>query len=269
VKLRLPLLSLTIWRVFSLLCILQVSEPAANLAAPPGGRRSGVVTPPVVINSPQPDSVPPTSHAEYQGTVLLQIEVDERGDVAQVWVLKPLSLGLDEKAVASVRAWKFRPATRNGVPTRARLMVEINFRLAHPPHYDAQCPVPFAFGTVDSNGPKKLTWEDLSNQADHWWTQQKKSGKLSSLCLASPSDSRYAIIWKRPPRPQAQRVVYVYGSGLSTGDPEDSAKGVVEVFSMSKGEVNSPALFTSKGTSCKNGFKEAVRYLAGQAPSTK
>lgn len=157
--------------VAALLCVLQSRQILGTGPDPADAQRADAVTPAVVINAPQPDSVRLTDHFEYQGKVVLQIEVDERGNVTHVEVKKPLGFGLDEKAVAGVRTWKFKPATWNGQPTRTRIMVEVNFRLAHSPHHNAQCPVPFAFGTMDSNDPKKLVWEDLSNEVDHWWTQ--------------------------------------------------------------------------------------------------
>ena len=33
-------------------------------------------------------------------------------------VVKPLGLGLDEKAVETVQTWKFKPAMTNGTPCR-------------------------------------------------------------------------------------------------------------------------------------------------------
>jgi TonB family protein len=44
-------------------------------------------------------------------------------------VVKPLDKGLDKSAVETVRTWKFKPGTRNGVPIPIKVMVEITFRL--------------------------------------------------------------------------------------------------------------------------------------------
>ncbi len=40
-----------------------------------------------------------------------------------------LSDGLDQKAIESVRQWKFEPATKDGVPVAVRVNVEVQFRL--------------------------------------------------------------------------------------------------------------------------------------------
>jgi hypothetical protein len=42
---------------------------------------------------------------------------------------KPLGGGLDEKAIETVKTWKFKPATREGVPVPVRVVVEVTFRL--------------------------------------------------------------------------------------------------------------------------------------------
>jgi TonB family protein len=67
--------------------------------------------------------------AKYQGTVVLWIVVDATGAVMDCRVVKPLGLGLDEKAVETVMTWKFKPAMRNGMPVPVRVMVEVPFRL--------------------------------------------------------------------------------------------------------------------------------------------
>jgi periplasmic protein TonB len=38
-------------------------------------------------------------------------------------------MGLDEKAIAAVREWRFQPATLNGQPVAVQINVEVSFRL--------------------------------------------------------------------------------------------------------------------------------------------
>ena len=89
----------------------------------------GNVSAPVPIYKPEPPYSEEARKAKYQGTVVLLIVVDSQGDVADVSVLKPLGMGLDEKAVSTVRTWKFHPALRNNTPVAVRVSVEITFRL--------------------------------------------------------------------------------------------------------------------------------------------
>jgi TonB family protein len=89
----------------------------------------GGVTEPVPIEKPDPSYSEKARKARYQGTVVLWIVVDAQGDVEQQTVVKPLGLGLDERALRTVRTWKFKPAARNGTPVPVRVMVEVSFRL--------------------------------------------------------------------------------------------------------------------------------------------
>ncbi len=38
-------------------------------------------------------------------------------------------MGLDEKAIAALRLWKFEPALKDGRPVPVQINVEVNFRL--------------------------------------------------------------------------------------------------------------------------------------------
>jgi TonB family protein len=89
----------------------------------------GGVSEPVPIYKPDPAYSEEARKAKYQGTVVLWIVVDAAGVVTDCRVVKPLGLGLDEKAVETVRTWKFKPAMRNGTPVPVRVMVEVSFRL--------------------------------------------------------------------------------------------------------------------------------------------
>jgi len=227
------------------------------------------VTPPVPVQTPQPGAIPTGDHFEYQGTAVLEIEVNEGVNVTHAKVIKPVGYGLDEKALETVRTWKFRPAMVNGHPTSVRAKVEIKFRLNHAPQLNASCPIPFAFAEGDWNDPKKLTWGHLSDDAENWWDRQRGAQKFSNLCVASPIGARYAIVWRR--------LSYTYAGGTTDGSKRNipdaglwtSPKGAVEVFQMSEGEVKLPALFTSKSRSSKNGFKEAVNYLVRHPGSSE
>jgi TonB family protein len=47
--------------------------------------------------------------------ILLDVWIDERGNVAYVKIVKSIPLN-GPAAIAAVRQWKFSPATRNGKP---------------------------------------------------------------------------------------------------------------------------------------------------------
>jgi periplasmic protein TonB len=89
----------------------------------------GGVSAPIPIYKPDPAYSEEARKAKYQGTVVLWITIDAAGAVTDCRVVKPLGMGLDEKAIESVRTWKFKPALRNGSPVPVRVMVEVSFRL--------------------------------------------------------------------------------------------------------------------------------------------
>jgi TonB family protein len=89
----------------------------------------GGVSAPIPIYKPEPAYSEEARKAKYQGTVVLWIVVDTQGNVTDPRVVRPLGLGLDEKALETVRTWKFKPALRNGSPVPVRVIVEVIFRL--------------------------------------------------------------------------------------------------------------------------------------------
>ena len=96
----------------------------------PGGFRTGKgVSAPMLLFSPEPEYSEEARKAKFQGTVRLALVVDERGNPAQIRIITPLGLGLDEKAIEAVRKWKFKPGMKDGKPVAVQASVEVNFRL--------------------------------------------------------------------------------------------------------------------------------------------
>jgi TonB family protein len=89
----------------------------------------GAIIPPRPLYSPDPPYSEKARVVRYQGVILLVLAVDENGDVTGVRDIKPLGMGLDENAIDTVRRWKFQPAMRDGKPIRARVSIEVSFRL--------------------------------------------------------------------------------------------------------------------------------------------
>jgi TonB family protein len=92
-------------------------------------RVGGSISAPIPTYQPVPAYSEEARKAKYQGTVVLLIVVDAQGNVTDCRVVRPLGLGLDEKATETVRTWKFKPAMRNGVPVPVRVIVEVFFHL--------------------------------------------------------------------------------------------------------------------------------------------
>lgn len=89
----------------------------------------GGVSSPVPIFKPEPEYSEEARKAKYQGSVTLAIVIMPDGSTSNIRVIRPLGLGLDEKAIEAVRKWRFRPSLKDGKPVAVSANVEVNFRL--------------------------------------------------------------------------------------------------------------------------------------------
>jgi periplasmic protein TonB len=102
-----------------------------------GGTGGGVFRPgtggvgyPSCIYCPEPQYSEDARKAKYQGTVVLQAVINPDGRATNIEVVKGPGLGLEEKALESVRNWRFKPAVGpTGRPVATVTLLEITFRL--------------------------------------------------------------------------------------------------------------------------------------------
>jgi TonB family protein len=92
-------------------------------------RIGGGVSPPAIIYKVEPEYSEEARKAKFQGTVLLFVIVDEKGNPRDIKIIRPLGLGLDQKAVEAVEKWKFSPGKKDGKPVPVQAQIEVNFRL--------------------------------------------------------------------------------------------------------------------------------------------
>jgi protein TonB len=62
-----------------------------------------------------------------QGDVIVEITIDAQGIVIEEKLLQGLGHGIDERVIAVLHDWRFRPATRNGVPIPSKHDVHFHF----------------------------------------------------------------------------------------------------------------------------------------------
>lgn len=98
------------------------AAPAAPLKV------GGDVKAPVVIKRVEPEYTEKAKAAHVAGIVIMQLTIDKSGRVTAAEVIKPLPFGLNQTALAAVKQWEFKPATRNGVPVDVIFLVTLNFR---------------------------------------------------------------------------------------------------------------------------------------------
>lgn len=87
------------------------------------------IAPPKAISQTNPSFSEEARHAKYQGTAVLSLVVDQTGQVRNLRIVRPLGMGLDQKAVETVLQWRFVPATRDGESVAVEIAVETSFHL--------------------------------------------------------------------------------------------------------------------------------------------
>ena len=92
-------------------------------------------TPPPCASAPQviavrdPEYSKQAREAKYQGTCTLMIVVATNGRPINIRVVNSLGMGLDEKAIETVKTWRFEPGQKDGHPVNVEMAVEVDFHL--------------------------------------------------------------------------------------------------------------------------------------------
>jgi TonB family protein len=89
----------------------------------------GGVSAPVPLRKVEPEYSEEARKAKWQGTVVIEMVVDENGKAQGLKVVRALGLGLDQKAIEAVEKWLFKPGMKDGKPVAVRATIEVNFRL--------------------------------------------------------------------------------------------------------------------------------------------
>lgn len=87
------------------------------------------ITGPVIVNRVEPAYPEAYRRAGISGIVILELAINETGQVENYAILKSLGPALDMAALDAVRKWTFRPATRYDKPVPVLFNLTINFKL--------------------------------------------------------------------------------------------------------------------------------------------
>ncbi|MGB8476120.1 MAG: TonB family protein [Candidatus Acidiferrum sp.] len=90
----------------------------------------GGVGVPTCIVCPPPNYTDQARKAKIQGSVVLQVVVNQEGHIVKITVMRTSDDRLTAKAIEAVRKWQFKPATnKEGKPVAVSVPVELTFRL--------------------------------------------------------------------------------------------------------------------------------------------
>jgi len=105
--------------------ILNFSEMRANSGAPPAD--SSEVSAPGPIRKIDPKYPPTLINEHVEGEVVLYGVIRRDGSVDSIQLVRGLDPELDANAMQALSQWKFRPATKQGVPVELEAIVHIPF----------------------------------------------------------------------------------------------------------------------------------------------
>jgi TonB family protein len=78
-----------------------------------------VVSPDPIVASAELDGL--------QGDVVVEVTIDEKGNIVQKVVIQSLAPTVDDKVLEALENWRFRPATRNGIAIPSKQDVFYHF----------------------------------------------------------------------------------------------------------------------------------------------
>lgn len=93
-----------------------------------GSQKDGVSAP-RALHAPDPEYSELARKTKYAGTCVFWLIVNTKGEPENIQTVRPLGLGLDERALDAISTWRFEPAKRDGEPVPAQINIEVSFRL--------------------------------------------------------------------------------------------------------------------------------------------
>jgi TonB family protein len=63
-----------------------------------------------------------------EGDVVIEITIDEAGNIIDKTVLHSMSPAIDQKVLLALESWHFHPATRDGIPIPSKQDVHYHFK---------------------------------------------------------------------------------------------------------------------------------------------
>jgi TonB family protein len=108
------------------------AQQAKSAGSPLGSLSEGAVTgqevrPALPVFGPQPQVAPSELPQGMAGDVVVEITIDEQGNVTRVTVVQSIGYGIDEKVLAILPSWHFKPATRDGIAIASQQDVYFHF----------------------------------------------------------------------------------------------------------------------------------------------
>ena len=85
----------------------------------------------VIPALPQVFPDPAVSRADLppgvQGDVVVEVTIDEQGNVVELKLIRGIGYGIEDRVLATLRQWRFRPASKDGVTIASQHIVTFHY----------------------------------------------------------------------------------------------------------------------------------------------
>jgi protein TonB len=92
-------------------------------------RAGGGISAPTVVYRVEPEYSEEARKARRQGTVMFEAVIRKDGRIDVVHIVRGLGFGLDQSAIEALKAWRFLPGRKNGVPVDVQMNIEVTFNI--------------------------------------------------------------------------------------------------------------------------------------------
>lgn len=204
-------------RILPILLLLTAGTALAQEDAPigPPYRVGGEVGRPEKISGDPPVYTELARRARVAGVVIIEVVIDEQGNVTSTRVLKGLPMGLDRVAVDAVQTWKFKPATMYGKPVAVYYTLTVNFQV------DADLSFGPRFGELLQKYPelaelaRARRYEGAAALLDRWIAERPKDPDLHlGRTFVLLAQGRYDAAWEEAQAydgPDSYELFYFFG----------------------------------------------------------
>jgi|GEM_PF-4249335 len=188
--------------IFALMLLTAQADLPPVSAASDYAHLTHAVIAPKLVHSLDPEYTPQALAAQIEGTVVLQAVIGASGYITHASVHCPLPAGLDQKALAVVKHWRYQPASMDTVEIPVLTTVDVIFRLPYQTHRPLPASLPDANYLAEA---QKYDRDHSLRQAEHYYRLCAANGDatcqfhLGSMLVNSPdtnpNDYTQGIAW--------------------------------------------------------------------------
>jgi protein TonB len=84
-----------------------------------------------LIKKAFPEYPASAKHSRIEGTVVIQVEIDEEGNIAEMTILSAPDPSLAISALQTVHQWQYSPYLLNGIPVRVHTEITVVYQLGN------------------------------------------------------------------------------------------------------------------------------------------